>query len=357
MFLFIVVLVATIISCFLSEKKQRISVVLLGGIMMLLCGLRANTIGADTDGYFKFADFATSVESSERFGILYLTLRDICGIFNNPQVFIFVIALLTFVPLLWLIIKDSPLPAVSLLVFMVASSHYYLECFNIIRQLLSVTLIYIFLHKYLRKEYLWAFLFFVLAFFAHKFAFFVLFIIPFLRTKISFPIVLCSIIISIIIGYLGTLNFVTDFLAFLSHYESESVYNVASFGNYANNHILYSKWTPAEILLHWLPVSVVCLFGYLKKSPNNLYNMLFVGTIITNLLMSNVYCDRIANYYTVSQIFVIPNCLSKGSKESKIAVNFVISFYILFYIYTLYIQNLDIDFIDNIMPYKFFFEK
>ena len=84
--------------------------------------------------------------------------------------------------------------------------------------------------------------------------------------------------------------------------------------------------------------------------------MLLVGTLITNLLMSNVYCDRIASYFTVSQIFITANCLSKGTTVSKVAMTFVISFYVLFYMYTLYIQNLDIDLVDNVMPYKFCFE-
>ncbi|WP_028911865.1 EpsG family protein [Prevotella sp. MA2016] len=361
MFIFLAVLAATIVICFLSEKKQRVGVIVLGGIMMLLCGLRANTVGADTDGYFRFADFATSEESSERFGILYLSLRLLCGIFDNPQVFIFVIALLTFVPLLWLIIKKSPLPAVSLLVFMVASSHYYLECFNIIRQLLSVVFVYLFIYYYFQKKYLWACCFLILAFLAHKFAFFVILVLPFLRRRIPFPVILCLITISVILGYIGTLDFLTEFLVGLSSYGSESAYNVASLGNYVNIHELNSKWSAAEVLSHWFPVTVVCIFGYRKSKASNLYNMLynmlFVGAIITNLLMSNVYCDRIASYFTVSQIFIVANCLSKGLTISKVAITFVIFFYVLFYMYTLYIQNLDIDFVDNVMPYKFCFEK
>ncbi len=357
MICFLIVLALSILSCFLSKKKQNRMVIVTGILMILLCGLRANEVGADTDGYFKFAEFATSDESSSRFGILYLFLRNICSIFNNSQVFIFIISLFTIAPLVWLIRSESPLPAISLLVFMVAASHYYLECFNIIRQQMSVVIVFLSLHFYFKKKYPLAIILFVLSFLSHKFAFFIIPIVPFLRRKISFPVVVVSLSLTIILGYIGTLDFLTDMLVGLNNYASESAYNVASLGNYVNIHDLNSKWSIAEVITHWFPISVICLFGYRKDFQDNWYNLLFIGALITNLLMSNTYCDRIASYFTMGQIFIAANTLSKGSPISKIAMIAVISFYVLFYLYTLYIQNLDIDFVDNVMPYRFFFER
>lgn len=287
-----------------TQKRTNFCIIL---FLLFMVGLRAESVGTDTWRYFLYVSDDT-VES--RFGPLYVALRFLCArVGNSPSIFLTLLSALTYLPLLWFINKRSINPALSIFVFMVASTGFFLETFNLVREMLSVVLCLFVTYFYETKQFKYMILFMVIAFFAHPYSFF---FFPFLlidRINLSFTKVVLGVIISAVIGISGLLDFIMgvlqSFLAIVSNDES-LLYQLAKYGERE----IASDWNFVGKLSHILPTSIMVVISYCNENSKSIYyKLFFVGAIVLNLFIATVYCERISAFFTIAEIIAVPSAI------------------------------------------------
>lgn len=386
MIYFLIVLLLCIGGCFLPPDKQRNIFILVLTSLLLLCGLRGHNIGIDTSNY---CDLFYGTVDSSRLGFIWEGLISLSHtISSNPSIFLFLSAVITFVPLGLLLYKVSPNPMISLLIFMVSVNKLYFETFNLVRQMAAVMwILYVGVFYSLListddnkdknwKLYLYgqtclkkfsflpkkkfcflvlAIICFTVAFLLHKI---VLIAVPFLflsRLRLNKTWITGALIISAIIGVSGVLDLFNNMLLLLDSYNSGSTNSFAIYGNYSRRDMTV-EWSTISKLAHILPNSLVVYFSY-SKHQNGLerlsFNMLFYGTFICNLLVSNVFCDRLTNMMTIFVVFVVAYSMKYNLRTRKPMILLLLAI-ISFFIHVVIGLNAAPGH-DDVLPYEFFF--
>ena len=323
--------------------------------MLLLCGLRAENVGADTHNYM---DYALGRIDSVHFGVVYELFRNITkALGGHANMFLMILAAFTYIPLYYVIKIKSLYPMVSVLIYMIASSRFYLETFNISRQSIAIIFLLASYCYFVDKKYFGVAITYLCAVMFHVSS---LFVLPFfLIDKISLPnLKLCSLIllISVIVGLSDITAFITELLDTLFSL-SDSDSGFASFGRYGGR-TLNLEWNIVGKLSHCIPCTLLALFTYSKSSSKSfLYKMLFFGAVILNLMLTNRFCERFASMFLISQILVIPIALSELTGFRKLLLKYFIAVLGMLYVIVLYQQynTVGSDYY-YVIPYHLFFE-
>ena len=139
MIIYIVLLFALLWGLVLPKKMQVRYSFAIFMVMMLVCGLRSEIVGTDTERYFLF--FSGS-QTNDRYGFFYEAIRDINLYFGgSPSVALTFIAMLTYIPLFYILKKNSPILIISIIIYTISLSQFYLETFNIARQSLAIVFV------------------------------------------------------------------------------------------------------------------------------------------------------------------------------------------------------------------------
>lgn len=354
MFYFIILLLLSIAICFIKIENHWISTAIVLVFMLLLVGLRDDSVGRDTCTYLAVIN---CLEDGDRFGYIWGLLLQLSRILStSPYLFLFLMSFITYVPLWFIINKASVMPAVSVLVYMVSVNRLFLETFNICRQMCAIVWVlyaaYFFAND---KKYRCIFCM-CIAFMLHKIT---LIAFPFIflsRIKIKMQFVYLFLILTIILGLLGFSKISTDLLSFLNTYNSGSSNSFAVYGSYVHRNMV-TNWSTSEILAHSIPCSLICFLALKKNFSNQelvYYNLLFFGTILCNLFSSNMFCDRATNMLTIFQIIVVPMAIASEDCNKKKGTIYLVILMVLFYVRNIADMNSH-PFMDNVLPYKFFF--
>ena len=321
-------------------------------LMMLLCGLRSPYVGADT---IRYVEFAEGYDTSDRFGSLFFAVRDFLYLHGfRASGILLSFAILTYLPLVFVIYKESKLPALAVLIYMTATCHFFLETFNIVRQEMALSYLLLSLFCYTQESKVYKFssiLFYLIAVSCHTIIIIALPFVLMLRVRVSRNFVIAAVILSIFIGYMGADLFISRFVNLLGEI---TIVDGSYYNRYADNtHNV--NWGFLGTLSHWLPLSLLCVGSYSNKGNTVYYNFFLIGTIMTNLLISNKFCDRIASVFTIAVILYIPQIYNSIHGESRKIVIISIFIFCFTYIYGLLSLVLHPE-AGNVIPYSFYFQ-
>lgn len=350
---FLIILLLNIILCFQSHYFQKKYVKWIILSMWILCAFRASSVGADTHNYI---NYASEADIYTNWGFCYDILRIISVQLHNPQLFIIFMAILTYYPLYYLICHESKLPAVSSLLYMISVSRFFLETFNIARQSIAIIFFLYAILAFSKKQVGYFFFFSFCAYLFHPiiliaFPVFLLYKMPI--SKSAFWILM---VISWLIGLTGTGYYVNHILNDLSVWFNPG-YGLAYFSHYADKQLVLN-WNLTGKLVHSIPICALCILSYNNKTKNNLlFKFLFTGTLISILLMENLFCDRFVSTLVLTQILIVPDILQNNNIQSKL-MRILIVLFVFYYIFILIQQqSAPLARINNVLPYKFFFNE
>lgn len=313
---YVVIMLLALANCLVKKKYQRKTSLILLFIMMLMCGFRGYDVGKDTPNY---TGFVSSSDFVYAWGPIYSLLRFIANLLPYSEtVFLFLMAMATYIPLMYLTKRYSMKPALTVLMYIIPTAIYFNETFNIARQ--SIAIIYILwaailLQKGKMKE---CYILIVLAFFFHTYSIF--FILFFLVYKVKFTpkFVYVSIAVTIVIGLIGTMSGIhmaINTVAMLVSNSSDSfVGNLAHYKNYD----IKSNFSLIGQLSHILPLAALCILGATKRLQNYmLFKMMVCGCLLMNVFTAVAFCERLASTFTIAQIMVVPVMYRFSSKNRK----------------------------------------
>ncbi len=336
----VIIILVFLFSKQLSKKNFNLFDYLILGLMIIVCGLRYH-VGSD---YELYTEMYNHLELYPRTEFIVTLIINILNSFNfSANAFFFVMAAIT-ISLFYVAIKRcSSFPAQS--VFLFIALGYYAMCFNGIRQMLAAA-ICLFATKYFLKRNTKMVLITVgLASLCHTTA---LIMIPaYFISRVKFSkktyLIIFAISASAVLFYNPILMFLT------SHFEQYSMYAV-------KNSMTY--WAPGMgtyiIGLFHFFVHILCIIKLNRlesiSKNNRIYlNLMMLSTVFFSLSFANALLVRIAYYFSIYLIFLIPDLLKVyfGKKNDR---NYlvVIIFFILYYIIHLISFN-------QMLPYNWIF--
>lgn len=292
---------------FSKKTPQNIYSPLVLLVMLILCGLpafRGEFSSADTPNYISYylnPQLGYNDSQFIEYGCQYL-FRFIHYLFeDNWYCFITITSLLSTVPLMILIGKQSPIPSLSLLLFLIIgpSGIIYVFYFGIIRQCLSVGILCYLVYSLATNKYknrIIYYIIFVLSLFFHRSSFVFFPVLFFHKINLSSKIVVFATIISLIIGYSN----INSFLLQVSGDMDKSFY----FTHTDNSMVVkFSKLIPT------LFIALYMYFYSPKEDRNSLWMKITLSVMIfVNILTFNVAnnMERMVFPYFIFLVISIP---------------------------------------------------
>lgn len=244
---------------------------------------------------------------------------------------------------LFFIIKQSPLPVFSLLLYLLLFR--YFASFNILRQSISITII-LYAVKFIVDRKLVKYLFFcIIASLFHASSIILIFVyfISYLKLNLKLSYVLIAISFIIPIFHLDTLFFQLFYeIDYLSYYMK-----------YFNIEYEFKRY----VIIYYIPnIILTIIFIYLhqksKSSTLSVYSKLwFFAILITNLTINYYALFRINELFITSVIIGIPLMINR--ENLYIMQKQMIFVFSLLMIY--YVEYLLGD-LNSVVPYKFIFK-
>lgn len=320
-------------------KKYLVS--LMSAQLVLILALRDNTVGVDVDSYFGFftkmvPNFSIQDFFNHRFEFGYKFLNKILSyITSNEQVFLAIIAIISIIPVGRFIYKYSKMPFLSYGLYI--AFNFYSFTFSGLRQAIAFGIILI-SYDYIVKKKMTSFVISVLlATLFHRTAF--IFYFAYILTKVQINKKILSVIIAI------------NFVIYITRIYIFEIVIIYLFDSYDIVETGAGNW----IILSTFIISISLLF-YKKvtendSSKNILYMLVIVGVslMLFSTIGSNVM--RMANYYYIFMIILIPEVLS----SIKNKMFFLFAGYILIIgIFSLHIWFLSYSDTYQMIPYRFF---
>ena len=290
-------LVSILVFSIIKNKKFYNSII--STLFVLILGLRASSVGADTTNYIShFFEDQAKVLSLKQFLYFepgYMLLTKIIGFFtNNGQVFIFIISLIMIYLFQKSVYKD--LECIYLSYFLFVTFGFYFSSFVIIRQFLAMVILWHSLDAIKNRKFVKFLLYVILAMSFHKTA------IIFILLYFIYPLnVNKKYFILISICTIGSILFLNRILSFsLSLIPKYSVY--------------IKNLNPGQGLKLLLLYSVIFIFVFMFRKKilprDKIYiHMLGIAVVLQGTAYSFSLLTRLTQYFALSIIVLIPNIL------------------------------------------------
>lgn len=327
----------------LSGKNKRFNKILFYVIeiqTILLLGLRGKTVGADTHTYIEYFQSLkigmnlTYIEVGNR-----LIIRIIAGLCNNPTVMFIVYALISVLPVFWVIKKESKNVHLSIIVYI--GMMYYFFSFNAMRQGAAMSLVFVAIY-YLKKNKNGRFLLWVLlAASLHNSAIIALlcWLVKKLKVRVNKNWSVYIVILSTVCVLFGN-QIVMLAGRFFGSYMSYMDTDFAGDGN----------------LLH--PILFLAIFAFLllvtplKEGETALgLTILGIGVILYFVSIRVAIVNRLTYYFTMPLITLLPNSIEQMSDSNK-----KISYAVFYVGISAYQILLILRGAQGIVPYRFFWQ-
>ena len=314
----ILILILLISQLSVNKKFYFISSIL---ILTILAAFRGPNIGNDTHEYIRlFEQINSGVSENTRYEVGYIWLnRILYTISNNYQIIFILTSILIYYSFGRFIWKYSYSPILSVIILF--SYGFYSFTFSAIRQGLAIAILLFAFDFIISGKILKFLLLICLASLFHSSAIFFIFayLARYLKPSLK------TFIIFVLIGFAGVvvfssiLNFMFGYFSMYEHYESSSYVGDAGIGN----------------ILFIVISSLILLFSYSILNNNrtktklsqrqiteNNYLMIMVlfAVVIYILSMKANILDRIALYYNVFSIVLLPNALKMLKLSTKYLV-------------------------------------
>lgn len=300
-------------------------------IPVVISGFR-NGVGTDFDNYVKIYDqlyyqypsiFSAIIDSRFEPGWVILNYL-VRYIFDDVQFLFIITALLTWTFSFKAIYDNKKYISVGLSVLILLCTLYNMS-FNIVRQILAVSIIMLSIKPMLDNRK-WKFILIVL--FASSFHYSALIFLPaywIVDSKTEDRGLLKRIFIPLLaIGFVFLFQPIFSFLT----------NNIDAFSAYSLYSIEFSGFSIPAILLK-LPVVLLIIINYKKlKAKNNIMHKLsilyIIGLILTLLSSYSPYLNRVSFFYDVTQVFIVPAIIkAQTNKYEKFLYTYVIVIYYL----------------------------
>lgn len=305
-------------------------------LMVVIMGLRADTVGTDTTIYLDFyKTFARHVffENIMIFNYQnleygYVMFNTIIGKFFNEQTFLFIVAIVIYIPVFVFIIKKSRNAVLSLFIFVCFG--FFNQSFNISRQWIAIGILMISYHYVIEKKF-WKFILLVFcAALFHKTALIFAIIYPLSFIKnISKNMIIFYFAIFAVFIFFG--RQITDILQnlFYASYELERSGDIG-----------------LSIIINLAILLTLLYFRHPFKKNNKDANLLIIISALTILFnILGIYMDlfsRVMLYFKVFYIISIPNMLSSiidNNIRRSLSISIILLFS-LFYLYSLFTSTM-----------------
>lgn len=332
---------------FLFQYKRNIPFmnILVLIILLLLCAFRGEYVGADTSTYLSIYDTELYLEDYKNEYVFYFIIKFLRELGFSSIICQVVMACITFIPLIFLFIKKSMMPSLSILLFLIAINGYYLETYNIVRQsAATVFLLWAYISA-LENNWKNVTAYFIIALGFHTSSLiYILFFIIALYCRFTYKVVIISILGSLFFAFiLSNISFLTNIINSLQNID------ILGFGNYS--HFADYKLDMARnlngLITLLLPHSFLCLYAYKKYKENILFRIYFCGCVFLNIVSIMPTSYRMAYGLTALELILFPMVFKDNMKFRYIA------FILLGILTFLYISKIDNGYTTSIMPYNF----
>lgn len=286
--------------------------------LFLIIALRSQNVGTDTISYVQcwhHPNFYYGGQPTDKGFELFLRILHSIG--SSTGYFIFVSSLLPMLGVLCLINNYSKYKVDSLLFFSCSGTVFVFMLMYLaaIRQVNAMGLVMIGLYFFYKQEnFSWHnFLLSLLCFgFAVSIHGSSAIVVPFLFLnrflKLSKSIVILAIIITYIIGATGIFQ-LSSMFSYLNLGNSD----FSKYQGYTETMTFGGAESFGIINLFSLPFSLIMIYITVFHDKavleNWMYKWLFIGIILTNLLVDNLMWGRLTMYFTIISIVVFPNYL------------------------------------------------
>lgn len=312
--------------------------------MLLLSGLRSEAIGKDVGNYVSLFKSFRHIDLEAVFTFrgyvrpdygYYIITKFISVLSNNTNFFLFIIAFLTLFLFSYFIYKESTLPGLS--VFLFISTGFYMGTFNIMRQYLAMSVLYMSI-KYIRERKFLSFLIIViLASTIHPSSLFFLILYPLYSFNVNIYSFFSVLSVSFLIGFAGFK--IAPVLRIIS--ENPYFQNLGGGG-----HNLY-------FILVLMCLAGLLLFNTKKDNVKIYFHSLYIAILLQALAFNIEIVSRITMIFQFLVIILIPNLISNlKNKFLKYAfISLIVFCGILYYSTLLNKFNHG-----GVFPYLFYFQ-
>lgn len=327
-------------------------------LLIILSTLRSETVGTDTGRYLKEFNNATNAgyyeEGQIENGFHYL-LYCLRLITDNQMLFLFVISLLTLVPLCIVIHKISTNISLSLFLYVVLG--FYTQSYNVIRQSIAMPFILLAIYYLSQNSLRKSIICFIIATQFHLSAMLLIIIYALNYIKMNYIVVQTSVFASFVVGIVVVSN---------AELFDQIVNNIIMIldgtllGKYTYiSDVVVSYGNLNGMITSTLPLSVLAIYTY-KVMPENIYTKTFVvGVVFNNILSSHGILLRYPYYFTIISILIFPILFSKAKcSRDKIILGTSIILMTFLFVYSGHNQCLSSykSLQPNAFPYRFIFE-
>ncbi len=284
--------------------------------LIILAGIRGYNVGADTFTYLSALDHYASLPKGEilsaklvypyDFEIAYFMLTKICALLGfSKTAFLFLIAIITYVPIFIAIHKLSVDPYLSILTYFAFGLFAY--SLGIFRQMIAISIIICGIDFIKDRKLIKYALLVAIAMTFHTSSIIALalyFIYPF-AWKLNVRIALPAAAVSLVFGR-PIISFVFSLFPSYSHYLNGK-YDVQG-GSYL------------MLLMYGIILVAYCIANHIKKPVGYSkisFDAIALSLVIQSLAYSMNIFGRIIGYFSVYLLFAIPNIINVFGKKTR----------------------------------------
>lgn len=353
MILYSALLAVTLLFSFFSNNKKlnKFLYIAICAILILLVGLRKDTVGNDSANYaYFYSDYGklslSQLSSNSRFEIGYLFYSWLLYQINPNYYFLFLVtAVISLVPVFVVMYKMSDNPIYSIFIFL--CFRYYFSYMNVLRQGIAFAFIFVAVYLLCKKKIIIPILLIVLSSFFHVAAILALIIVPIRWLKINKKNTIILLITSIVLffGFEYLISFMFKIFPQFSHYINSEFFAANNLANYLSFFV---------ILLFLL----LCIFSSVLDDESDfesqfITKIIFVGAFVSFLSCRGSIMDRIAAFFIIFiPIYYVKIVNRIRDSRDRLIINLGVVIIGLAYFYTILLLRPDWN---NVIPYEFFF--
>ena len=354
MIFYLLLLLFTVLCCVYANGNKRREIICAGFLLVVLgtlCGLRGLNCGTDNINYysiFKYKDY-------DSFEYAFIGSLHIVSDF---QIWLFCYAMVTYMILYFQLKKETKYMCLGILIFMISTTKFFPESFNIIRQSIAASIMLWAFVSWNHSKRLESFGAILIAVLFHTSSIIAL---PFFLVKsVRIPFVICliSLVLTLVLGMRHILNDTLQLFAlgFTDYNSADSVADVVNkYSSYGNG---TSYLNANAMLINTFPITAMALLTYpfsekAKDKYGFYYNIFWIATLIGNIFIpAMVYGFRIVFSLQIVQVLVLPLAYQYNKRVVRQLLVCYLGCLSIVYLYYLYL--LPVVGIRPIVPYKFF---
>lgn len=326
---FLIIFILAIVNFLVQLKHDyKLANYVLLILMFCLCAFRMPWVGADTYTYLQIYTNPTAIESYHNEFIFYWLVK-ILYYFDAPVWIIQILmTLLIYVPFGIAILKYSPKPALSILIFVIASNNYFPETFNITRQVIATGFLLLSWVAYSRQELKVGLIYYFIAvgFHSTSLIYAPLAIFAF---NIRYNISICALIILATLCFAFIFSSVSIITGFISKLGAVGMDKYSEYASYQ----LGMARTKFGLINDLLPVCTLGIYCLLQlKDGKFLVKLFCTGLICLNIISVMPTAYRMMFGITSLEILLYPMCYVQKS-QYKWVISLLIIFLCVMWVY------------------------